>query len=179
MVRTVAAGSRRRRADDERLFATYAEARADLVRALTQFLGSTDDALDIAQETFLKCWRTRGQLGAIRNLRAWIFRVGLNSARDLLRHHWRRRTLPLEDGSSFCASPAHSPAEETLDREALDRVGAALKHLRPDEREVFLLRQNSSLTYEQIARVRRVPVGTIKTQMRAALLKLRGVLRNR
>jgi RNA polymerase sigma-70 factor (ECF subfamily) len=179
MVRTVAAGSRRQRADDERLFATYAEVRADLVRALTLFLGSAEDALDVAQETFLKCWRTRGQVGTIRNLRAWIFRVGLNSARDLLRNHWRRRTLPLGDGSPFCTSEAHSPAEETLDREALDRVRSALQYLRPDERAVFLLRQSSPLTYEQIARVRRVPVGTIKTQMRAALTKLRGVLHGR
>ena len=45
--------------------------------------------------------------------------------------------------------------------------------LRPDEKEVFLLRQNGGLTYEEIAEIRKAPVGTVKTQMRSALQKLR------
>jgi RNA polymerase sigma-70 factor (ECF subfamily) len=52
----------------------------------------------------------------------------------------------------------------------------ALLDLRQEEKEVFLLRQNGGLTYEQIAEVRNSPVGTVKTQMRAALQKLRKVL---
>lgn len=62
------------------------------------------------------------------------------------------------------------------DREALDRLREAITLLRPEEREVFLLRQNGELTYEQIADIRSAPVGTVKTQMRAALQKLRKVL---
>jgi RNA polymerase sigma-70 factor (ECF subfamily) len=49
----------------------------------------------------------------------------------------------------------------------------AILELRPDEKEVFLLRQNGELTYEQIAEIRKSPVGTVKTQMRSALQKLR------
>jgi RNA polymerase sigma-70 factor (ECF subfamily) len=48
--------------------------------------------------------------------------------------------------------------------------------LRDEEREIFLLRQNGNLTYEQIAEMRGTPVGTVKTQMRAALAKLKKVL---
>ena len=48
--------------------------------------------------------------------------------------------------------------------------------LRPEEKEVYLLRQNASLTYEEIARQRHAPVGTVKTQMRAAIAKLRRAL---
>ena len=48
--------------------------------------------------------------------------------------------------------------------------------LRDEEKEVFLLRQNGDLTYEQIAEIRNAPVGTVKTQMRTALIKLRKVL---
>jgi RNA polymerase sigma-70 factor (ECF subfamily) len=43
---------------------------------------------------------------------------------------------------------------------------------------VFLLRQNGDLTYEEIAALRRTPVGTVKTQMRSALQKLRRVLKD-
>jgi RNA polymerase sigma-70 factor (ECF subfamily) len=48
--------------------------------------------------------------------------------------------------------------------------------LRQEEKEVFLLRQNGELTYEEIAEIRNAPVGTVKTQMRTALIKLRKVL---
>ena len=44
----------------------------------------------------------------------------------------------------------------------------AITELRQDEKEVFLLRQNGELTYEQIAEIRNAPVGTVKTQMRTA-----------
>ena len=71
---------------------------------------------------------------------------------------------------------ADDAGQSLEDREALDRLREAITLLRPEEREVFLLRQNGDLTYEQIADIRGAPVGTVKTQMRAALQKLRRVL---
>jgi RNA polymerase sigma-70 factor (ECF subfamily) len=59
------------------------------------------------------------------------------------------------------------------EKELLQRLRQAILHLRADEKEVFLLRQNGDLTYDQIAEIRGSPVGTIKTQMRSALQKLR------
>jgi RNA polymerase sigma-70 factor (ECF subfamily) len=67
----------------------------------------------------------------------------------------------------------NSPPELLLEGEALERLRQAVSRLRPEEREVFLLRQNSDLTYD----LRQAPVGTVKTQMRSALHKLRAVLR--
>ena len=75
--------------------------------------------------------------------------------------------------------PSNSPSEQLLHREVLERLRVALVDLRPEERDVFLLRQNSDLTYDEIAVRRRTPVGTIKTQMRTALMKLRDVLQDR
>jgi RNA polymerase sigma-70 factor (ECF subfamily) len=69
-----------------------------------------------------------------------------------------------------------SPARALEDQESLQRLRQALMHLRPEEKEVFLLRQNGELTYEQIAELYDRPVGTVKTQMRSALQKLRKVL---
>src|SRR5262245_51144637 len=57
--------------------------RNELVSTLFFVLGNHDDAQDAAQDAFLKCWRTRASLREVRNLRAWIFRVGLNAAKDL------------------------------------------------------------------------------------------------
>jgi RNA polymerase sigma-70 factor (ECF subfamily) len=61
-------------------------------------------------------------------------------------------------------------------KEAVERLRKAILDLREEEKEVFLLRQNGDLTYEQIAEVRHCPVGTVKTQMRSALDKLRKLL---
>src|SRR5262249_6527991 len=123
--------------------------------------------------------RRRKQLPRIRNLRAWVFRVCLNTSRDFLRNAWRRRCRPLLTETVLCPDARRevSPVDTAAGDEDLARLRQALKeHLRRDEREVFLLRQNSDLTYEEIAGRRRVPVGTVKTQMRTALIKLRAVL---
>jgi len=61
-------------------------------------------------------------------------------------------------------------------REEASRLQRALLELRPQEQEVFLLRQNGQLTYEQIADSINLPVGTVKTRMRLALRKLREAL---
>jgi RNA polymerase sigma-70 factor (ECF subfamily) len=69
-----------------------------------------------------------------------------------------------------------TPGLALEDQEALDLLRKAIAELRQDEKEVFLLRQNGELTYEQIAEIRKAPVGTVKTQMRSALIKLRKIL---
>ena len=70
------------------------------------------------------------------------------------------------------------PEQVVENEESLQRIREALLQLRPEEKEVFLLRQNGDLTYEEIAKMRRTPVGTVKTQMRSALQKLRRVLKD-
>src|SRR5262249_48247104 len=79
----------------ETLVAAFNEVRTELVSTLYFLLGNNDDAQDAAQDAFLKCWRSRDTLHEVRNLRAWIFRVGLNAAKDLQRSAWRRKARPL------------------------------------------------------------------------------------
>jgi len=71
---------------------------------------------------------------------------------------------------------ASVPTRTLEEQETMAQLRDALTHLRPEEKEVFLLRQNGELTYEQIAELHDRPVGTVKTQMRSALQKLRKVL---
>lgn len=156
----------------------FNEVRAKLVSTLFFVLGNHDDAQDAAQDAFLKCWRARGGIAEVRNLRAWIFRVGLNAAKDLQRNAWRRRAKPL-DGSLLGEATVPSPADSLVDQESLERLRLALHELRAEEKAVFLLRQNGDLTYEEIAELRATPVGTVKTQMRTALQKLRRVLKEK
>ena len=158
------------------LVRTFNDLRDELVSTLWFVLGSQEDAQDVAQEAFLRCWRTQEGLPEVHNLRAWIFRVGLNAAKDLQRSAWRRRVKPLMGAEAMPTSNHASPTSVLEDQEVLAQVRQALLHLRPEEKEVFLLRQNGELTYEQIAELHNRPVGTVKTQMRSALQKLRKVL---
>jgi RNA polymerase sigma-70 factor, ECF subfamily len=158
------------------LLRAFNDARDELVSTLWFILGNKDDAQDIAQEVFLRCWRTRDGLPEVQNLRAWIFRVGLNAAKDLQRSAWRRRVKPLLGAEIMPRTEQPPPTRELEERESLEQLREALLDLRPEEKEVFLLRQNGELTYEQIAETFNRPVGTVKTQMRSALQKLRRVL---
>ncbi|HLN26113.1 MAG TPA: RNA polymerase sigma factor [Gemmataceae bacterium] len=160
----------------EVLVRTFSEIRDELVSTLWFVLGNPDDAQDMAQEVFLRCWRTQEGLPEIRDLRAWIFRVGLNAAKDLQRSAWRRRVKPLLGEDIMQLADGKVPDQLVEDEESLRRIRQALLDLRPEEKEVFLLRQNGELTYQEIAQMRNCPIGTVKTQMRTALEKLRRVL---
>ncbi len=164
------------RPGDDALVATFNQIRDELVSTLMYLLGNSDDAQDAAQEAFLKCWRARSSVPDVQNLRAWIFRVGLNAAKDFQRSAWNRKSRPLPEDDVMLPTRDDSPGQAVEDQEALDRLRQAITQLRQDEKEVFLLRQNGDLTYEQIAEIRNAPVGTVKTQMRTALIKLRKVL---
>jgi RNA polymerase sigma-70 factor (ECF subfamily) len=161
---------------DAALVDLFNEIRDELVSTLLYILGNADDALDAAQEAFLKCWRSRSSLADVQNLRAWIFRIGLNAAKDYQRSAWKRKSRPLPEGDLMLPVRDESHGQSLEDKESLDRLREAISQLRPEEKEVFLLRQNGELTYEQIAEIRGAPVGTVKTQMRTALQKLRKVL---
>src|SRR5215510_525147 len=164
------------RPGDDALVAMFNQVRDELVSTLLYLLGNADDAQDAAQEAFLKCWRARASVPEVQNLRAWIFRVGLNAAKDYQRSAWNRKSRPLPEDDVMLPTRDDAPAQAVEDQEALDRLRQAITQLRQDEKEVFLLRQNGELTYEQIAEIRNAPVGTVKTHMRTALIKLRKVL---
>jgi RNA polymerase sigma-70 factor (ECF subfamily) len=165
-----------RSARAEEMVRLFNDIRDELISTLLYVLGNRDDALDAAQEAFIKCWNARDQVHQVLNLRAWIFRVCFNTAKDMQRSAWHRRAKPLKAEQYTMAGKELAPGETVERRESVDRLRRAIRHLRDEEKEIFLLRQNGDLTYEQIADMRGCPVGTVKTQMRSALEKLRKIL---
>jgi RNA polymerase sigma-70 factor (ECF subfamily) len=162
----------------EEFVCTFNEVRAEVLRMLYRMLGNYDDAQDAIQVAFLKCWRGLETIKTVRNLRGWIICVGVNAAKDLQRYRQCRRVRPLPCAAQI-ADNGESPDEIAASRETQRRLRAALLDLRSEERDVFLLRMNGCLSYEEIAKRRGCPVGTIKSQMRAAIIKLRRVLHER
>lgn len=150
----------------------FARLQAEVLGTLYHLVGNLEDAQDAYQEAFLKCWKHRRQLDEIENLRAWIFRIALNTGRDFRKSAWKRRTEPIgpDELTHHAPSPPLSKLEEDEEVELLRR---GIRLLRPEERQVFLLRENGEMTYEQIAETLKLPVGTVKTRMRNAIKQLR------
>ena len=156
----------------QELESVFDSARGELLGTLYYLVGNMEDAKDALQETFLKCWKNQHQLDSVTNLKAWVFRIALNTGKDTRKTAWKRRRQSLaEDAIMF--STSESPEADLVRKEQIDQLRQAVLKLRPKEQEVFLLKQNGNLTYEQIAQTTGMPLGTVKTRMRAALSRLR------
>jgi len=152
----------------------FAQHQDELLGTLYYLVGNREDAQDAYQEAFIRCWRHRNSVPQVKNLKAWIFRIALNLGRDIRSTAWRRRRRPLpEDESMLSSRPGDQPEAEFSRREKVALLRRCLLDLRPEEQEVFLLRQNSQMTYDDISKTLDIPVGTVKTRMRLALQKLR------
>jgi RNA polymerase sigma-70 factor, ECF subfamily len=164
--------------DADALLDAFNNVRSEVYGRLHALLGNHADAQDALQVAFLHCWRAREKLSDVQNLRAWIYRVCLNAGRDLRDAAWRRRSRPLSilAGGALCRH--ESPAAILIDREEREQLQAALRCLRPEEKEIFLLRQDGELTFDQIAKRRGRPVATGKSLMRSALRKLQHKVRD-
>jgi RNA polymerase sigma-70 factor (ECF subfamily) len=158
------------------LEAAFTHWQSELLGTLFYLVGNAEDARDALQEAFVKCWQKRQQLEEIENLKAWIFRIALNTGRDMRASAWRRKRQMLEGSGEMIPTIDPGPVDALARVEELSQLRSALAELRPEEQEVFLLRQNGDFTYEQIAASLDVPTGTVKTRMRLALSKLRKAL---
>jgi RNA polymerase sigma-70 factor (ECF subfamily) len=163
-----------------RIEEVFARHQGELLGLLFHVVGQMEDAQDALQEAFLKCWQHRHQIGEISSLKAWVYRIVLNTGRDVRQTAWRRRRRSIGDDMAGSLPDKHpEPGEATIRQEEVALVRRAVSDLRAEEKEVFLLRENGSFTYEEIGQLLGIPVGTVKTRMRSALAQLQAVLRPR
>ncbi|MFN3487049.1 MAG: RNA polymerase sigma factor [Planctomycetota bacterium] len=154
-----------------------------LVNFLYRFVGERHAAEDLFQETFVRVVRSVGQFRPEATLGTWIFTIARNLALDYLKARRRRREMPLEAGGtaergrviSFRdALPSSSPGP-ALRVEAAEeerRLMEALKELSPAKHEALVLRVFAGLSYAEIARIVKAPVGTIKFRVHEAVQEL-------
>ena len=157
----------------------YARLRDPVWRLCRRVTGDTEEALDACQEIFLRVWRGLPGFRGEARVETWVFQVAWNHLRTLRSR--RRRTPPAaasrEDGSRdplvALRDPRPGPERHAAAREALERVDRALAGLPPDQRTVVWLRDGEGLSYQEIARVLVVPVGTVRSRLARARAALR------
>jgi RNA polymerase sigma-70 factor (ECF subfamily) len=138
-----------------------------------RLLGDPSEACDVVQEVFLKVFRKVGSFRGESSLRTWIYRIAMNEVHNHCRWNGRHRRqevgLESGEGSYTCrdalTSPGDSPFDYALDHERRRLVEAALADLNPSFRSVVVLRDIEDLSYEEIARILRLPLGTVKSRI--------------
>jgi RNA polymerase sigma-70 factor, ECF subfamily len=145
-------------------------------RLAAHLLGDLEEARDAAQESLAKlCTRLR-QFRGDAQFGTWLHRLVVNTCRDRMAWQRVRRTepLPLEDtnGDGGDGDPANAALLGDLRRDVAD----ALSKLSRDQRIAVVLRDSFGLSYEEIARVARMPVGTAKCYVHRARSRLRARL---
>ena len=152
---------------------------ADHERALRNFLGARcrDDDLtaDLLQEVAARLVTAAPRLSLNGNARGYLFRIAANVWHDHLRWELvrRRAAVALDAGEPALAAAADAPLLEDELRSAVRR---AVDDLPTVQRQVVELRQQRGLTFQQIADRLHRPLGTVLTQMRAALARISAAL---
>jgi len=146
---------------------------------LARMVRRDDLAEDLAQETFVKAWRALRRFDPQRKFSSWLFKIAHNTALDALRRRGEEPLsldAPASDGEAATELPADPRAENplavALGREAGRVLEAALARLRPAYREILLLRFGEELSYEEIAEVSGLPLGTVKVHIYRARQEL-------
>ena len=141
--------------------------------------GDPEDARDAAQEAFLYAWRGLPSFRGDAELSTWIYRLTSNAAIDQLRRTKRQRgEVSLDDGELGLTvrDSAPGPQEAAEGAELRSAVAAGLTRLSPDHRQVLSLREVQGLSYEEIAQVLEVDLGTVKSRISRARRALRKIL---
>lgn len=144
---------------------------AALVAYVKHLLGDLETARDVVQDAFLRLWEADARLVRDHVL-PWLFTVCRRRALDLLRKDRRMHAL---DEAELESLPAADPGPDLAAdrRDAADRAGHFLRRLPPNQREVLLLKFQSSLSYREISEVTGLSVSNVGFLIHTALKRLR------
>lgn len=171
---------------DETAFSTIVtETEKTVYRYLFSILHNREDALDVAQETYLRLWRTRSSYRGDCAVGTWVLRIAHNCAVDYLRAAGKHSTLPLvvtdDEGTETPTDPPDpdinsNPAAALARKEKRQAVRRAIDSLTPEQREIIILRDYDGRSYEEIASLLGIEQGTVKSRLNRARNSIRKFL---
>ncbi|MGA1196302.1 MAG: sigma-70 family RNA polymerase sigma factor [Candidatus Latescibacterota bacterium] len=157
--------------------------RGRLYNFVFRFVSDRETAEDIVQETFLRAFRKRKEYRAIANFSTWLFTIAGNLAKSELRRRKRWRLFSLhrdDDSESGMELPDETYRPDKVAESSLadDQIHDAIASLPENYRQVILLRDVEGMAYQEIAEIVDCPVGTVKSRVNRARLKLQQKLKN-
>lgn len=143
------------------------------------FVGNREDALELAQEAFVRAYRAMSRFDTRLPFYPWLYRIVKNTCLNHLKKRRRRGETSL-DGlmeSGFDAvSPGPGPERQAALGDLRVSIAVALEALNADHREIITLRHVHELSYREIAECLNIPQGTVMSRLHAARRSLRTAL---
>lgn len=152
-----------------------------LTHFLLRYVRDTLTAEEIFQETFVRVYRKAASFQRDKHFRTWLYTIALNLARTAIRKK-RKGEVSLDadfggdDDAALgdrIAADVHGPEDLAAGSELKREIERAVASLSEKHREVFILYQYDGCAYEEISKITRRPVGTVKSQMHYAIKELR------
>lgn len=171
---------------DQDAFARLVEANQNKIYSLAlRMTGSPEDGADLAQEAFLRAWRSLPGFQEESSFSTWLYKLTNNLCIDFLRKEKRRKavvtTVSLdddEDDTPPIEVPDHrfTPETEVERRELRTAMSRALHTLSDEHRQILVLREVEGLSYTEIAALLSLGEGTVKSRIARARISLRNIL---
>jgi RNA polymerase sigma-70 factor (ECF subfamily) len=140
-----------------------------------------DDAVELAQETFIRAFENLTKFESRSSFSTWLYRIAANLAIDFWRREGRHLVLHGEDAESeiIRVPSAQGDSFKEVSRSQLSkRLKKALEELTPEHRAVILLREVEGMSYDEISEVLQCPSGTVMSRLHYARTHLRTILKN-
>lgn len=171
--------------EDAALNQLMAQWQTPLIRFIYRYVGNQEEALDLAQETFVRVYQNRRDYRPSAKFSSWLFTIASNLCRNYMRWERRHPTVAFprdDDGDSDVSNPAEAlpspcgaPSDTASQNDLARCVKASIQSLPHDLKTVVLLFEYEDLSYEQIAGVLKCSPKTVETR----LYRARKILRER
>lgn len=146
-----------------------------------RMVGDYDSALDLTQEVFIKVYNSLSRYRSEFKFSTWIYKIAHNAAIDHLRRHSARaQAISTSDtgerSETVLESPRLTPEQESERNERCSEIEAVVQTLPHAYRELIVLRHSHDLSYDEIAEVTGLPLGTVKNRLFRAREAMRETL---
>ena len=170
----------RLRAGEQEAYREIVDAYRDrIITVVARVAGPGADAEDLAQDAFLKAFAALDRFDGRSALFTWIYRIAVNTARDWVDYRRRRPVVPLEGTFGGPSEPVDQgiPPGELAERDELRAaVREAVERLAEPFRTTLILREMEGHSYEEVAEILGVSIGTVESRLFRARVKLRALL---
>jgi len=148
-----------------------------LLNFVYRFLGNRTESEDIVQETFLRVFRNKHAYRKVAKFSTWIYTIAGNLAKTELRKRKKRNLFSISDigyeDKDYEISDESLSPEKTVNSNMYDEIiQKEIQNLSPKFREVIILRDIQELSYEEISKIIKIPIGTVKSRVNRARLRL-------
>lgn len=165
-----------RNGDEEAFEILYRKYSKSLCNFIYRMIGDYDRAMDLYNDVFMRVVTARSYKPSAK-FSTWLYRIATNLClNDLKKRKHESLDRKLEQGAAFRAGTL-SPEDYVDNRELGLKIKRAIDDLTDIQRAVFTLRHYHGLSYDEIARVLKCPLGTVKSRLNSAITALRKTLR--